>query len=657
MSPSGSRMIDPMRASTGTVQLSSSYDASANRQGYAGYPSDLPYMNAYDPRLAREPRLEAQPVSSKTYRDPSHSTKLRTEYAIRPRQRSSTTSIADIQYGPGRHDTPATRASPMIMSDYRRSPSPLPGQERYLVPAASPLYHHRHPLSHTDYTSDTGRLDPNVRMTRIRAPRGAYSGYEPNSRWRYPPTGGLRKGEDIDDYGAYSYTNPREQFEKDSAARLRYDRVTYRRERPLSLTGIDDHQLIPKREPRLGPPPSQRGFDKLERDRRVRHSTQGSVGSDMDLPGTSRRSWQRAQVLLHQDPDEGYSSYRDDYEEGRRRHRRHRRLDDDRGSRQSYDDHMSRSPSTKDPSVSGAGTGLGTAVLASGYTDDFDYDLSPRTDRHHTRELDDRDRDYIRQHSRSRRPSRRRVQTDSDAYSSDEDLKKYRREPSARRKPGSDSSSGSDQELSHMTVKHLRQRRSHSRRRKLDVPPAKDSSVRESLSRADESKKSESGPSKDPDAPPKGILKPPRDKFPEEPNPVREGVAPLKDAHKKGIPPGARWTKIDRRLVNPGALEAGHERFEERPEYVIVLRVLSKEEIQAYAVKTQEIRDPDTRYREYVRERRQRREEDRRRGRKLDDFSSDDEEEDDDSPLAIEGPAESKPSKTANLVEPVKSEV
>ncbi|RHZ73315.1 hypothetical protein CDV55_105621 [Aspergillus turcosus] len=51
---------------------------------------------------------------------------------------------------------------------------------------------------------------------------------------------------------------------------------------------------------------------------------------------------------------------------------------------------------------------------------------------------------------------------------------------------------------------------------------------------------------KEPDDRPKGILKPPREKFPEDPNPVREGVAPLKDAHKKGIPPGARWTEIDR---------------------------------------------------------------------------------------------------------------
>ena len=89
----------------------------------------------------------------------------------------------------------------------------------------------------------------------------------------------------------------------------------------------------------------------------------------------------------------------------------------------------------------------------------------------------------------------------------------------------------------------------------------------------------------------KSILRPPREKFPEDPAPVREGVAPLKDAGKKGIPPGARWTKIDRKLVNPEALEMGNERYEERVDYVIVLRVLTKEEIQEYAAKTQEIRE------------------------------------------------------------------
>ena len=92
------------------------------------------------------------------------------------------------------------------------------------------------------------------------------------------------------------------------------------------------------------------------------------------------------------------------------------------------------------------------------------------------------------------------------------------------------------------------------------------------------------------EAPVKGILRQPREKFPEDPAPVREGVAPLKDAGKKGIPPNARWTKIDRKLVNPEALNQGNERFEERVDYVIVLRVLTKEEIQEYAQRTQEIR-------------------------------------------------------------------
>lgn len=82
----------------------------------------------------------------------------------------------------------------------------------------------------------------------------------------------------------------------------------------------------------------------------------------------------------------------------------------------------------------------------------------------------------------------------------------------------------------------------------------------------------------------KGILKPARGKFPEEQNPVREGVAA---PSQQDIPPEARWIKIDRRLVNPAALEAGRERFEERSEYIIVLRVLTKEEVQEYAIKTQ----------------------------------------------------------------------
>jgi hypothetical protein len=91
--------------------------------------------------------------------------------------------------------------------------------------------------------------------------------------------------------------------------------------------------------------------------------------------------------------------------------------------------------------------------------------------------------------------------------------------------------------------------------------------------------------------PVKGILKNPKTQFPEDPNPIREGVAPHKDDKTKAnVPTGARWTKINRQLVNPEALTIGKERFEVRENFVIVLRVLSKEEIQAYATATSQLR-------------------------------------------------------------------
>lgn len=97
---------------------------------------------------------------------------------------------------------------------------------------------------------------------------------------------------------------------------------------------------------------------------------------------------------------------------------------------------------------------------------------------------------------------------------------------------------------------------------------------------------------KDDKRPIKGILKQPKPAFPEEPNPVREGVAPHKDDKTKGnVPPGARWTKISRKLVNPEALTIGKERFEVREDFVIVLRVLNKEEIEAYTAATAQLRE------------------------------------------------------------------
>lgn len=93
------------------------------------------------------------------------------------------------------------------------------------------------------------------------------------------------------------------------------------------------------------------------------------------------------------------------------------------------------------------------------------------------------------------------------------------------------------------------------------------------------------------DKPIRGILKQPSAKFPEDKNPIREGVAPHKEDKKlKEVPANARWTKISRKKVNPEALDIGKERYEVRDDFVIVLRVLSKDEIQAYATATQILR-------------------------------------------------------------------
>jgi hypothetical protein len=93
-----------------------------------------------------------------------------------------------------------------------------------------------------------------------------------------------------------------------------------------------------------------------------------------------------------------------------------------------------------------------------------------------------------------------------------------------------------------------------------------------------------------PAAPIKGILREPRERFPEDPEPIREGALPLREkADHLGIPQEARWTKISRKLVNPAALQ-GRERFEATEGHVIVLRVLTPDEIDMYTERTRRIR-------------------------------------------------------------------
>lgn len=89
-----------------------------------------------------------------------------------------------------------------------------------------------------------------------------------------------------------------------------------------------------------------------------------------------------------------------------------------------------------------------------------------------------------------------------------------------------------------------------------------------------------------PDGPQDSVLA----RFPEGPNPIPEGVAPLKDSKQDIIPPNARWTKISRKLVAPEVLELGKERFEVRDEFLIVLRILSRDQVQKYAESTHRMR-------------------------------------------------------------------
>ncbi|KAL9112232.1 MAG: hypothetical protein Q9227_003350 [Pyrenula ochraceoflavens] len=93
-----------------------------------------------------------------------------------------------------------------------------------------------------------------------------------------------------------------------------------------------------------------------------------------------------------------------------------------------------------------------------------------------------------------------------------------------------------------------------------------------------------------PEMPPKGILRRATVQFPESPDFVREGVAPLNDLKAEGVPPSARWTKISRDRVSPQALEEARERFEEVDDSVVVLRVVPRQEMQKLIKRTSEIR-------------------------------------------------------------------
>lgn len=592
-SPGSRRLVDPLRASTGTV-AEDFYASPTSYHAYDGYLS---------PKVAERrggffsvdsgDRLEAHPISTKTYRDTNHSTKLKTSYAIRPRSQTTTdSSRRPLSLHIPSSTTSSSRKGPVVTSAYERSVSPLPPRashlrdepERYVSPATSGRSHKR--ILSSDYTSDSG-YGKSIEKHRPRETR--YHVYRPAGVSRYQAYGDPRKWDDSKYYDAYSYTSPRENFEKESAARSS-QRTHGRVGRPTSMMATSNALVRPahhKESKRL--PSSHRGSERHPAEDRLR-ITNGRDYTDSETYRDHQRYPHQQHLVVHQDRDDGYQSFTDDHKHSSR-HRHHSRPRESR--KKHVEDYLA-------PVLGG----LATLGLASGYSDDGrEADRASHPDRHRSRDIghDDRDRDYYKDREREKeavsgdervRHRRRRHKdwsqhpgssSESESSSSGGHSRRRRREKStSRKKHDSSSSEGTrDRRSKQDSDKLLSVRKDDGSRRSVDG---------ESVERLRKPIAVEPPAAKEPEAPPKSILKAPREKFPEDENHIREGVAPLKDAQKNGIPPGARWTKIDRRLVNPAALEVGHERFEERAEYVIVLRVLTKEEIQAYAVKTQEIR-------------------------------------------------------------------
>ncbi|PGH27812.1 hypothetical protein AJ80_00600 [Polytolypa hystricis UAMH7299] len=610
-SPEGRRFVDPMRASTGNMTAGAEVDPyhhPSGRFGYEGYPSSrVPSDRSYDPYqrnqypARRSPRpsdeyaLEAQPIS-KTYRTGDQASTSRTEYAVRPRSNT----VADsnrrplsviIPRSPNRPH--ASLAAPHDPRSARPTSYYMDDTGRYILPASSPR--HRRIVSSDERE---GRLGSGDKEGKARIDRGGYLSTGSGIRKSYVVSGSGAKPQDVDVYDSYSYTTPKEQFYRDSNARQDHWRDTYRRrERPLSMTGLERYLPQLPRDPRdMGPPPSSRGFSKLGEEIR-RPSPRNSEGSEaLRASDTSHtRSDPRAPVSLHQERD-GPSSYRDQLDDPRDMLRYRRRYEENREDRphSSSRDERRFTPSPRGDNDRKGGSrdlyNVGIGTLASGYVPDMrgaDYEASPNP-RHEKPRSRYRD---VNQPSDKYRPPRAESVTDDGGtdeearkhrHRNTESRKKDRAEPSSEAR-GDRHSRDSDRENSD-AAKHSP---SQGKILPYDRP-----TVASPVDVPDDRRwkpTTDTKPSNQLEVQPKGILKTPTQKFPEDHRAVREGVAPLKDTSKQGIPAGARWTKVDRRLVSPSALE-GHERYEVREDYVIVLRVLTKEEIQAYAMKTAEIR-------------------------------------------------------------------
>ncbi|EDN02834.1 predicted protein [Histoplasma mississippiense (nom. inval.)] len=637
-SPVSKHSVDPMRASTGNMTVSSDIDPyNIPRVAYDGYYSssiagdrnlESSYRSYYYPVRSPRPNddrsVDTHPISS--YRLTNLPISSRTEYAVRPR--GNTSSVADST----RRPLSVTIPSPnRLFAGYDSSRSPRPSSyyaatdaERYIVPASSLPSRHRRIFSSDDRE---GRLTLDDKEATTRMERANYLVAGRSPRMVYPVSAPTNTQQNIELGDSYSYTNPAEQFYRDFEATKDYRRDNYgsRKTRPLSFTGLERGlPQIPRDSRDSGPPPSARRSDRIGRGETHRSSSQKREGSVASYTSDILQRRSKVPVFIHQDGVK--VSKHPEYSDSREL--QSYRYDDDASTSQvSHHRHHAEdvrynevppigteSKGTGDLSVSSS---LATAGLASGYSKDLlkglEVDFGTRADERRVRDSvrgprsSHKNGEPTKVHSEGEQDIDERLPDKDRRVHRHRIVEHSRREHSEGNVASRRTHHAGDSEYDY----HNSRRQEGPSQRASDMLLPNEPIVSTPIDIISDERQREPYHTefirpREPEQLPKGILKPPKDKFPEDRTAVREGIAPLKDTTKKGIPKGARWTKVDRKLVTPAALEG--ERYEERPDYIIVLRVLTLEEIEEFAKKSSQIRA--ARYEAYRNERRRHRDDD-----------------------------------------------
>ncbi|KAL8916902.1 MAG: hypothetical protein Q9172_006066, partial [Xanthocarpia lactea] len=343
LSPGGRRAAQPGRSSTGTLVYPSPFD-----NYYGPTRSSREFSTTAGPRTSAD--RVSQPRAVPRYRPESPpSRQSRDDYVVRPRRLTLDPGATDIRRPLGAiGPTSPNRSSRPIITSSDRPSSPLlskpnrtrPDEPYYLQPASSNRREHRR--NYTIGSTDPSRVVTGGRDDRDRREHGGYrssgigggrSGYNLNQ----PPVRQL----DDRDPGGYEYTDRREQMYRDTEPRPRPRRGSYTggaRERPLSMTGLEDYLPRVDRPTReAGPPVSMRGFDALGRSGSLRQapgSRDFDASSDFSRDDYERRKAHVPRVALHQGAGEAYVPSHEDesvYEDPRERRPRKTIFEDELG--------------------------------------------------------------------------------------------------------------------------------------------------------------------------------------------------------------------------------------------------------------------------------------------------------------------------------------